>query len=187
MCEALFDIHHLVKRFTNMSIYKGAHKWTLPLLMSPIFMKTDFQIELHLKPFLSHAGVRWWTLCMQCCQVHVTGQKRITLILVPGFCKVEKNGVSVKQKTQSGHGMEMINRELHYWKASLIRCSHLPGEPAQHWRPGSHCCFFINTNFLIMPVQRKQHPWGLQGRRTDALKHLWGLQLILLVRFLVFQ
>lgn len=39
--------------------------------------------------------------------------------------------------------------------------------------------FFITRNFLITPWQRKQHPWGLQCRRTDALKHLWGLQLIL--------
>lgn len=105
-----------------------------------------FQVE-H-QPFLSHAGVCWWTLCLQCCQdkdtFDRTEEKKGTLILGPGFCKAEKNGVSLKQKTQSGHGMEMINCELHYWKASLIRCSHLPGEPAQHWRPGSHCCFFIN-------------------------------------------
>lgn len=88
------------------------------------------------------------------------------------------------RETLGRHWREMINSELHYWRASLVRCSHLPEEAALYCRLGSHCCFFfITRNFLITPRQRKQHPRGFRGRRVDALKHLRGLQLILRARY----
>lgn len=73
------------------------------------------------------------------------GRKRITwMVVAKGFFFWLRRMATQwnRKETQSVHVREMINSELHYWKASLIRCSHLPGEPAQDCRLGSHCCFF---------------------------------------------
>lgn len=75
-----------------------------------------------------------------------------------------------RKETQSGHVREMINSELHYWKASLIRCSHLSGEPAQDCRLGSHCCFFHYQKFPHNTMAEKTTPLGAQMQENGCFK-----------------
>lgn len=84
------------------------------------------------------------------------GGRRITRMVVAVgwgsfFSGWEERRLTEIERRHSGHVREMINSELHYWKASLIRCSHLPGVPAQDCRLGSHCgcccCFFSLLEF----------------------------------------
>lgn len=77
-------------------------------------------------------------------------------------------GEGLLSETQSRHVREMINSELHYWKASIIRCSHHPGEPAQDCRLGSHCCFFHYQKFPHNTVVEKTTPLGVRMQENGC-------------------
>ena len=78
-----------------------------------------------------------------------------------------------RKETQSGHVREMINSELHYWKASLIRCSRLPGEPAQNCRLGLHCCFFHYQKFPHNTMAEKTTPLGAPMQENGCFKNTY--------------
>lgn len=73
-----------------------------------------------------------------------------------------------RKKSQSEHEREMINSKLYYWKVSVIRCSHLPGESAHGCGLGSNSCFFINGNFFA--CAQKTTPMGAPAQENGCVK-----------------
>lgn len=127
----------------------------------------------------------WWTPCIQ----GIHGQPRDTFannLLLWG--RKEENYLNGSGKEffffsaleewllneiERKHVREMINSELHYWKASLIRCSRLPGEPSQDCRLGSHCCFFHYQKFPHNTMAEKTTPLGAPMQENGCFKNTY--------------